>query len=428
MPIPVMKSTKRWQPRYTVLVLMWLVYGCFYLNKLNLAPVIPLIIDDLNISHARIGFISAFFFAFYSCSQFLWGYLSDVYGPRRIVTLGGGVSALANCFFSGGSGLFHLGGAQSLNGFGQGAGWGASVQLLNNWFGRSEKGRVLGIYATSVSIFTLSAYGLAAYIGNAFGWRAVFRVSPAVLGVALLIYWIFVRDYPPAAGKRKYPPGVSKSDVVHLPIRNRFAVIFSNKNYRLACVAFAGLTFISYTNLVWIPTFLHESYGLSLYKAGLLAGLYPAIGILARPLGGHLSDVTFGGLRKPLMLIGFFCILLSTLCLAAITDLGWVIFLIVSVGVFDQLVVTLFFAFLLDILPEEVTATGASTLNALGHVGSTSAVFCAGLLVDQFHSFRPVFLTLSFVACVGFVAVWLIQESRSSGHPNPGDNRAAGHV
>lgn len=61
MPIPAIKSTKRWQPRYTVLILMWLVYGCFYLNKLNLAPVIPLIINDLNISHARIGFISAFF-------------------------------------------------------------------------------------------------------------------------------------------------------------------------------------------------------------------------------------------------------------------------------------------------------------------------------------------------------------------------------
>ena len=67
-------------------------------------------------------------------------------------------------------------------------------------------------------------------------------------------------------------------------------------------------------------------------------------------------------------------------------------------------------------------------MNALGHMGSTSAVFCAGLLVDLFHSFRPVFLTLSFVACVGLLAVWFIQENRSSGHPNPDDNRVLGHV
>ena len=52
---------KRWEPRYTILFLMWLVYGCFYLNKLNLAPVIPLIIENLKISHTRIGLISAFF-------------------------------------------------------------------------------------------------------------------------------------------------------------------------------------------------------------------------------------------------------------------------------------------------------------------------------------------------------------------------------
>ncbi len=404
---------KRWEPRYTILFLMWLVYGCFYLNKLNLAPVIPLIIENLKISHTRIGLISAFFFIFYSCSQFLWGYLSDVFGPRRIVTFGGILSILANFIFSAGTGLFHLAGAQSLNGLGQGAGWGASIKLLNNWFARSARAQVLGIYATSVSIFTIFAYGLSGYIGNTFGWRAAFRVSPVILGFVLLVYWLVVRDYPVVPDNGEIRPRSSHLDGRLDRNRNRLVIIIASSNFRLASAAFACLTFISYTNLFWLPTYLHESHGLNVVKAGLLAGLYPAIGILARPLGGYLSDVTFGGMRKPLILIGFFFILLSSLFLVHTADLRLAMGLILIIGIFEQLIITLFFALSLDTFPKDAAGTGASAMNALGHVGSASAMFFCGLLVDLFHSFKPVFMTLSLLAATGLVVTWFINEKDS---------------
>ena len=165
-PSQLTTSKKRWQPRYTVLVLMWLVYGCFYLNRLNFAPVIPLIMDDLKLSHAQVGLISALFFALYAAAQLPAGYLSDILGPKKIISLGGVISALANLFFSAVSNILYLIGAQSLNGLGQGGGWGPSVKLLNNWFPESERGRALGAFCTCVSIFTVLAYILAGYIGD----------------------------------------------------------------------------------------------------------------------------------------------------------------------------------------------------------------------------------------------------------------------
>jgi sugar phosphate permease len=405
-------SKSRWQPRHTVLVLMWLVYGCFYLNKLNLAPVIPLIMEDQGISHTRVGLISAAFFLFYSTSQFLWGYLSDILGPRRIVTFGGGISAVANIFFSLGTSVFHLIGAQGINGFGQGSGWGPSVKLLNNWFPGSERGRVLGIYATSVSIFTILAYWLAGYIGKTLGWRASFRVSPAILLIVLFIYWLAVRDDPMETGRSVFEsdPVTTGKNISYN--KKRFSFVILNKNFWLASTAFACLTYISYANMVWIPTYLYESHGLNVVKAGFLASLYPAIGIPARPLGGYLSDVKFGGRRKPLILTGFSFILLSTLFLVSAARLDWAMTLIVSVGFFDQLIVTLFFALLVDVLPRESTGTGASTMNAIGHAGSTGAMFFSGLLVDTFHSFKPVFMVLSILACVGiFAMLWIREKS-----------------
>jgi sugar phosphate permease len=401
-----------WQPRYTVLVLMWSVYGCFYLNKLNLAPVIPLIIEDLGISHTRIGLISAAFFFFYATSQFFWGYLSDILGPRKIVTFGGNISALANIFFSLGTSTFNLIGAQSLNGLGQGSGWGPSVKLLNNWFPASERGRTLGIYATCVSIFTILAYWLAGYIGKTLGWRAAFRVSPVILLIVLFIFWLAVRDTPGTSCLQKVESVSAKSDKNFSQIQNRFSAAISNIDFWLASGAFACLTYISYGNLVWIPTYLYESHGLNVVKAGFLASLYPAIGILARPLGGHLSDVHFGGRRKPLILIGFFFILLSTLFLVSAAHLGLAMVLIICVGFFDQLIVTLFFALVLDILPKESTGTGASTMNAIGHAGSTAAMFFSGLLIDKFHSYKPVFIVLSILAGAGIFTMLFIKERK----------------
>jgi sugar phosphate permease len=410
-PVP---SDNWWQPRYTVLVLMWSVYGCFYLNKLNLAPVIPLIIEDLGISHTRIGFISAAFFLLYATSQFLWGYLSDIFGPRKIITFGGIISSLANFIFSAGNSIFSLTGAQGLNGFGQGSGWGPSMKLLDNWFPGSERGRVIGVYATSVSIFTILAYWLAGFIGQHLGWRAAFRVSPLILLVVVLIYWLTVRDTPGQSDRPQAKTGPTESEKKSSLIQNRFSAAISNKDFWLASAAFACLTYVSYTNMVWIPTYLYESHNLDVVKAGLLAGLYPAIGILSRPLGGHLSDIHFGGRRKPMILIGFFLILFSALFLVKTAHLGLAMALLICVGFFDQLMVTLFFALALDILPKESTGTGASTMNALGHAGSTGAMLFSGLLIDKFHSFKPVFLILSILACLGIAVTLLIREKSQS--------------
>ncbi|RLC12869.1 MAG: hypothetical protein DRH43_00510 [Deltaproteobacteria bacterium] len=400
-----------WQPRYTVLALMWLVYGCFYLNRLNIAPVIPLIIEDLKISHAKVGIISAFFFAFYAATQIPAGYLSDLLGPRKIITLGGVTSALANFFFGAGSSLFYLTGVQSINGLGQGGGWGPSVKLLNNWFPEAERGRVLGAYATCVSIFTPLTYALAGYLGKAFGWRVVFWISPLILLPVLLVYWMVVGDYPGGNSRGfRYSPGpLAEKPPVN---RKRLSVIFSNKDVRMTCLGFFCLNYITYCNLVWLPAYLYESYGLTVAKAGFLAGAYPLVGLAARPFGGYLSDVTFDGRRKPLLLIGLSFILLSTIFLAVSNDLRWAIVLIVSVGFFDQLISSLFFALQLDLIPAELAGSGTGLLDAGGHLGSMSAMFFSGLLVDMFGSYKPVFLVLSVLAATGIGAVLFIRESK----------------
>ena len=392
---------------------MWLVYGCFYLNRLNFSPVIPLIMEDLKLSHAQVGLISTCFFAFYAAAQFPAGYLSDILGPRKIITLGGITSALANFFFSAGYSLFYLIGFQSLNGLGQGGGFGPSVKLLNNWFPDTERGRALGIYATCVCIFSVLAYVLAGYLGKTFGWRVAFWTLPIILLSVLFVYWMVVDDRPDGNSVQSFPfrppePAGKCSGNV-----NRLMAILSNKAVRMACLGFCCLMYIRYGILVWLPAYLYESYGLGMVTASLLAAVYPMAGLVASPLGGYLSDVAFGGRRKPLLLIALSFILLSTIFLASAGRLEWTIILIADVGFFEQLIAPQFFALELDLIPPELAGTGAGFLEAGGHLGSMCAMFFSGLLVDAFGSYKPVFLVLSILAIIGIGAVLFVRENKS---------------
>lgn len=406
-------SKRWWQPRYTVLVLIWLVYGCFYLNRLNFAPVIPLIMEDLKLSHAQVGLISTFFFAFYAAAQFPAGYLSDILGPRKIITLGGTISALANFLFGAGSSLFYLIGVQSLNGFGQGGGFGPSVKLLNNWFPESQRGRALGTYVTCVCIFTILAYALGGYLGKTFGWRAAFWTVPIILLSVLFVYWVVVADHPDGNTVQSFqyrPPEPAEKSSENT---NRLIVILSNRDMRMACLGFCCVMYIRYGILIWLPAYLYESYGLSVVTASLLAGVYPMAGLVASPLGGYLSDVTFGGRRKLLLLIGLSFVLLSTIFLASAGRLKWAMILIAGVGFFEQLIAPLFFALELDLIPPELAGTGAGFLEAGGHLGSMCAMLFSGLLVDVFGSYNPVFLVLSIVAAGGISAVLFVRERKT---------------
>ncbi len=412
-PAQLTTSKKRWQPRYTVLALMWLVYGCFYLNRLNFAPVIPLIMDDLKLSHAQVGIISALFFALYAAAQLPAGYLSDILGPKKVIILGGVISALANFFFSAVSSLFCLIGAQSLNGLGQGGGWGPGVKLMNNWFPESERGRAMGAYATCASIFTVLAYALAGYLGKTFGWRVSFWTVPMILLSVLFAYWLVIDDHPggnSVQSSRYWPLEPAEKSSGN---RKKVIVTLSNKDLRMACLGFYCLMYIRYSILVWLPACLYESYGLSLVTAGFLAGAYPMAGLVASPLGGYLSDVTFGGRRKPMLLIGMSFILLSAIFLASADSLEWTMILIVSVGFSEQLIAPLLFALELDLLPSELAGTGAGFLEAGGHLGSMAAMFISGLLVDLFSSYKPMFFALSILGCIAIVAVLRIRERKT---------------
>ena len=403
-------KTVLWKPQYTVLTLIWFVYGSFYLNRLNISPVIPLIMRDLNLSHAQIGLITTFFFLAYSITQFPAGYLGYLLGYKKVIAIGAIISAGANLLFGIGNSLSYLILCQGLNGLGQGGAWSPSVGIVANWFNRIERGRVFGIYATCTSVFTILSYAISSMLGQKFGWRIPFVVPPLMIMTIILLFWLMVRESPIETPSKPIPD-VFKGPLLSARFREDMKTILSHKFLWLMGISYFCLMAIRYSIIVWAPTYLFETFGLNILRAGILSSIYPAIGLISYPLGGFLCDFLLGGKKKPLIAISLLSIFMLTLSLSYVTKLVWAIFFLACIGFFDQLVAALFFALEVDLLPRHLASTGAGFLNTASAMGSMVAMFLTGLLIDMFRSYHIVFITLSLIALIGGMSIIKIKES-----------------
>jgi len=410
---PYSKYNWRGNMSNTMLLMSWLMYGLFYLNRLNIAPVIPLIREDLGFSYTQIGLITGSFYALYAFSQLPAGYLGDRLGPRRVITLGALISSISNLIFSRLGSLPLLMGFHALNGFGQAGGWAPSVKLLVNWFPREKVGIILGLFTTSVSVFTILAYLLSGYLGQRFGWRLAFIGPALVLAPFCYLYWVAVRDAPgeeSAKGDEESPSSRA--------IMSDFSMLVRHRQLWIAFLSFFCLLYIQFGGMMWYPTYFQRAFGINVFKAGTLASIFPLMGLVARPLGGILSDRLFGGRRKPVILIGMGAMTICLFFLSEALDLRWAVFLLGLVGFWFQLFNFLFFALPSVMLPLNMVSTGSGFLDTGGHLGSLLAMFLSGWLIDHFGSCRPVLIAFWIMGLTGFLVGLLIREERQRRYPS----------
>lgn len=98
-----------------------------------------------NADYASIIFVYSLV---YTIGQFVNGYLSDTFGPRKVVTFGLLLAAIGNLFlgltFSTGVIVFLI----AANGYGQSTGWSGLIKNMTPWFRRTERGVVMSWWSS----------------------------------------------------------------------------------------------------------------------------------------------------------------------------------------------------------------------------------------------------------------------------------------
>lgn len=266
--------------KWELIGLLWL---SFFLNQGDRQVynvVIPLIKTDLKLTDIQIGLVSTIFTLIYGILVPFAGYAGDAIKKNKLV-IGSLLVFSAGTTFTGlSSGLFLLIVFRSVStGMGEAFYYPAANSLIGE-FHQKTRAQAMAIHQTALYIGIVASGFIAGYIGERFGWRVAF-LSFGLLGVAWVVLLIF-RLKEPAT----FNPGKSS-----IPFREVFSYVKTKPTLLMLSVAFGCFQFAVVGYLTWMPTYLHDRFGLSLGNAGFSSvfynNLFAVIGVL---LGGRLSD------------------------------------------------------------------------------------------------------------------------------------------
>ena len=182
---------------------------------------------------------------------------------------------------------------------------------------------------------------------------------------------------------------------------------FSFKQVAILDLAYM-VTFGSELALVsMLPLFYTDMFGLSLVTAGILAGIYPLMNLIARPAGGIISD-KIG--RKRSLTILFTGIAFTFILLGQVTA-GWAVALVVGntilCGLFSKGGSGAVYA-MVPLIQRRMTGQIAGMTGAYGNVGGLTF-----LTVLSFASPQVFFMTIGYTARVVLFAILVFLDEPS---------------
>jgi NNP family nitrate/nitrite transporter-like MFS transporter len=150
------------------------------------------------------------------------------------------------------------------------------IPFVNAWYEPSKRGFATGLFGAGMGGTALSAFFTPRMVAW-FGYVPTHLIMAGTLLVVALIVWLFMRDSP--RWKPNTAPVMPK-----LKAASKLAVTWQMAF--LYAVTFGG--FVAFST--YLPTYLKEVYGYDLADAGARTAGFAIAAVIARPVGGWLSD------------------------------------------------------------------------------------------------------------------------------------------
>ena len=383
---------KYWRKR--IFLLTWLAYAGFYFGRKNLAVTWSSIETDLGLNNSDYATIIFIYSFIYTIGQFLNGYFSDVFGPRKIVSIGLFIAAVSNFFLGISASLGVIIFLIGVNGYGQSTGWSGLVKNMTPWFKSSERGIVMAWWSTCYVLGGFLATVFATYVAfdmdfmSEMGWKRGFFFPSIVLLIVAILYSFFIRNSPksiqlPIIIEDKYEfdkDGKSeKFKILKLLIKNKTLWIYSS------CYMILKMT--RYAFLFWLPIYLEKALNYGVSEAGYMSSVYELIGFFGVIIAGYTSDKLFGSKRFSTVSIMMIGLAIACLIHPYMVQYGKfaTIISIALIGMAtygpDSLICT---AGSMDVGGKKGTAMAAGIINGMGSIGQMFSGFIVILISEKF--------------------------------------------
>ena len=196
-----------------------------------------------------------------------------------------------------------------------------------------------------------------------------------------------------------------------------FERVLRNRNvWTVVVVTILGYSLYMVFNS-WMPTYITRRFGVSLAESGTFVALFPAVGILARPTGGWLSDTVLAQRRRPVFAASFVGAAVLAVVMFYSTTIVVLVAMLVLAEVFIQLQIGLVYQSTREFVDRSAAATAVSLASVAGWLGSFVAPVVAGELVATAGTYAVLFVLAVGLGVTGALTVWQMAESGESAAP-----------
>ncbi|MEJ2168572.1 MAG: MFS transporter [Desulfobacterales bacterium] len=272
-----------------------------------------------------------------------------------------------------------------------------------------RKGASLAIFGIGGSIGDIFGPVFTGLLLSALAWREIISIYAVV--PLLMTFWFIWSNRGASGRKQTDQTAVEEKVDLKTQIKVTKNIFRNTPIWKVNLVAgIRGMCFTIY--VTFLPLYMKEGLGLSSKSVGFHFGLLWAIGIVASPLMGHLSD-RLG--RKPVLVPALLCSGLLTVILAVFGKGIMFTAIIAMLGIFLRSDYAILSAAILDIVGQTVATTMLGILSSLRFIMAAISPLIAGYLY-QIYGMQT---TLFFVAVLFVISAIIFAGadlSKTAGH------------
>ena len=391
--------------RWLILAGVWLIYFSFGLTVAAMAPLVPAICSDLEISYGAMGAVLGAWPFVYILSALPCGMLLDRIGPRKALFVAAAIMALSGflrCFSDTylvmilAVAVFGLGGPLISIG---------APKLIAFLFEGKDRGLAMGVYITGPGVGAVVALS----ITNSFllpifdySWRSVIGAY-ALFTISSGCIWLLL-----SSNQLGHLVEATMQAASTGPIGETFRNLASIRSVQIVLAMSVGIFFFNHGLNNWLPEII-RSKGLSFAEAGYWAAIPTTVSIMSALLIPRLATAERRMLVMGLLIV---CAGGATILLHTAPGLQLAFGLCLQ-GLARGAMMTVALLMLVEIPnvgPKRAGTAGGLFFTA-AEIGGVTGPLVIGLLHDLSGGFSISLTMLSFICFLLLVLLFLLQKA-----------------
>ncbi|RYH36732.1 MAG: MFS transporter, partial [Alcaligenaceae bacterium] len=391
-------ANKRWTYMIPIVMVMYLLA---YLDRGNVALILPFIGKDLEMSSSAKGFASGVFFLGYILLQIPSVLMARKWGARTVVAwllIGWSVAATA-CGAVQNEVQLYL--ARFLLGVFEGGVLPVVILLLSRWFVESERSRANTLFLTCIPLSAVLAPPFTGWLLTVTSWRSAFFIEGITPLIWIIPWLLIVREHPTEA---RWLASSEAAQVQRLlDAEQREKAVVHRSGYRdvlrsrtvwqligIYTLWFAG----AYGVILWLPTVIkNASPDSSALHVGALSAIPYAFALACMLVVSRYAD---RAVSVRMLVAAPLVIAAGATVFGQTTNNGVLqIALLAVVAAGSYMSLGVYLAVPTNLFPEGFAGVTVATMSTFGSVGGFAGPFAVGWLTDMTGSTSAGFLALA---------------------------------